>query len=446
MHGGYAAAAGRPRIPRSVKFAGEPLDVPASPAHSLPSSLPCSPAAAPDGTAPQRVQRQASDELRATSAGRPERLRWTASDAHPILPVSVLATPVRRVAASSDRRDEAEPRTKKRFESRSRSWGAGLNLQTEEGAPANGAISPREPAERPGFEFSLVEDLATGSSIYQHKYSEKLAAMDICKSTFLSRLLGALLGPFGLSIPLVADAMQQLLDVDEASCRMWCKPVEAVFSILLLTVLAGSVLMVDDRRFSGEGLKMVGLYCIVGVLHAAINSPADQHANDDDDLAPPRLPGGANGCRIAGDARAAVLPPTLTRQNSADSANRLPSREEGSRKIGGTERDASGDESDGGVGDGNERSDGCRAGQQPRSLPPGSRGRANGERVREGGGVLPENGALEARGGHGDEPLEARAGEVSRDVMFTELQERWRHMQRATVAVRRLTPNPKRLR
>ena len=101
---------------------------------------------------------------------------------------------------------------------RSKSWGAGLNglggmeedLDTDNLAhlsldndphahaqayahskspppapePAKTASAVRPP---PLYEFSLVEDLATGSSIYLHKYSEKAAAMEVRMSKFFRR-------------------------------------------------------------------------------------------------------------------------------------------------------------------------------------------------------------------------------------------------------------------
>ena len=45
------------------------------------------------------------------------------------------------------------------------------------------------------YEFSLVEDLATGSSIYKHKYHEKAAAMEVRMSEFARRLVASLAGP-----------------------------------------------------------------------------------------------------------------------------------------------------------------------------------------------------------------------------------------------------------
>jgi len=101
---------------------------------------------------------------------------------------------------------------------RSKSWGAGLNglggmLQDLEPdnlahhnldndphahphphVPSKSHLPAPEPAKAtsaarppPLYEFSLVEDLATGSSIYLHKYSEKAAAMEVRMSKFFRR-------------------------------------------------------------------------------------------------------------------------------------------------------------------------------------------------------------------------------------------------------------------
>ena len=489
---------------RTVKFLGD----------EPPDQQPCSPLASRHRSLSQPLP----DDLKTPNGRLCRGLLWTSAageHVRPTFPISAQATRWRcELARASPNGDapngddhlhattQGQPTStvhgrwpRKRFESRSKSWGAGLNIRTEEfslanGRPAEGvatafgqsAVSASLASDPPAlYEFSLVEDLATGSSIYQHKYSEKLAAMDIRKSIFLSRLLSTILGPLWLSIPLVGEAMRQLLDWEEASCHKWCKRVEAIFSVLLIAVFVCSTLLLDDWRLAGEGVKMVGFYGIVAVMHAAIHSPdrVGQYAPEGegervsgDALPEPAAQGqmpclrrpselirheSSVGVQLEGGLVAKQLAPGRLEEegSSSDSewewsgadyitsgprtcpprSSTSPSPSSGNGRMAASNCVGR----DGAVAD--------SAGVTPEvggSVISKGRGRsgdggARGRRSRDDAGLgVKKMGPGKVAGSRGMSESasgEPRVGEGARDVLFTELQERWQHMQRAEVQV-----------
>jgi hypothetical protein len=137
----------------------------------------------------------------------------------------------------------------------------------------------------PLYEFSLVEDLATGSSIYRLRYSDKRKAMEIRGSKFLRQLLdNTVFGLPLLSVPFVDEALREALDQrcaiassDEkaAQYRKASKrnrAVEAAFAVLLVVVFFSS-LVVENEDLASEGGALMGLYCAIALVHAAIRSP-----------------------------------------------------------------------------------------------------------------------------------------------------------------------------
>ena len=127
------------------------------------------------------------------------------------------------------------------------------------------------------YEFSLVEDLATGSSIYKHKYHEKAAAMEVRMSEFARRLVASLAGPLMLSVPVVSDTLAELLEAtthaDGDHRSQVCRRVEAGFSILLVVVSVCSYCVSGASPFAHDGYAMAFLYVAMTTLHAAIRSP-----------------------------------------------------------------------------------------------------------------------------------------------------------------------------
>jgi hypothetical protein len=141
-----------------------------------------------------------------------DKLRWIATDLESpvarVFPISVYGTPVRRLSHT-------------RTEKRSTSWAAGLSflgalpedsgvetaIRSLDSEPNPASVQPRREASTPIsedtggarakpsgsaaadrirspplYEFSLVEDLATGSSIYKHRYSEKAEVRHRCST------------------------------------------------------------------------------------------------------------------------------------------------------------------------------------------------------------------------------------------------------------------------
>ena len=296
----------------SVQFARAPSSsMPSSPVADVSEPETCL-----DDTAGWMVGRSpAAGAMVSPSANRVKKLVWAdhnASKGNLRSEFSVNATASRCLTKVRSRIAPLELLGDRAAKARTRtqSWGAGqrsrggasagVDEAQETGASARASAS--DPSNRttpdsfakaasgkhnfpPLYEFSLVEDLATGSSIYRLRYSDKRKAMEIRGSKFLRQLLdNTVFGLPLLSVPFVDEALREALDQrcaiassDEkaAQYRKASKrnrAVEAAFAVLLVVVFFSS-LVVENEDLASEGGALMGLYCAIALVHAAIRSP-----------------------------------------------------------------------------------------------------------------------------------------------------------------------------
>ena len=287
----------------SVQFARAPSSsMPSSPVADVSEPETCL-----DDTAGWMVGRSpAAGAMVSPQANRVMKLVWAdqnASKGDLRSEISVNAIASRRLTKVRSIGDRAA-----KARSRTQSWGAGqhsrdsasagVNEAKETGASArvsdpSNSTTPDSFAKAasgkhsfpPLYEFSLVEDLATGSSIYRLRYSDKRKAMEIRGSKFLRQLLdNTVFGLPLLSVPFVDEALREALDQRCASASSDEKAaqyrkaskrnraVEAAFAALLVVVFFSS-LVVENEDLASEGAALLGLYCAIALVHAAIRSP-----------------------------------------------------------------------------------------------------------------------------------------------------------------------------
>jgi hypothetical protein len=245
---------------------------------------------------------------------------------------------------------------------------------------------------------------------------------------------------------------------------------------LLIAVFVCSTLLLDDWRFTGEGVKMVGFYGIVSVIHAAIHSPdrVGQYAPEGeeervggDPLPEPAAQGqmpselirheSVVGVQLEGGSVARQLapgrleeedsssdsdwdwsgadyltsgprtcpPPSSTSPSPSAGNGRMVASNSGGREGAGADSAGATPEAGGSViskGRGRSGDGGARGGRSRDDAGLGVKKMGPGK-------VAGSRGMSESASG------EPRVGEGARDVLFTELQERWQHMQRAEVQV-----------